>query len=718
MEVEILARNIIALTLISDDANAANIKLIWNVYYHIVLDKESHSLLCGHAEKLLRHTESIEQWNKGPYGRLIRFCDSATLRDVVKLWKLYAINASQDPEYQNLQAKLNNEWAKVQRFAKDRGQGSFLNAIRSEAPLISESPNASKGYESFWKNGHINGNKKLLKKQSIANPMFAHLRPNLVLRYCTDPLLGFHLATAFVRLSADSPLSDIEQGSASGTSDIEKVAFQQLSEWCRSFRNTAPQSTIRFVHADALTFCHVLYYHRINGESVSANWYKHAWDFHRLMLEPPDYCSGSRPSTEFNVIDTSNLMDHLGSLNILAAASPLLVREPYSTLRTELLVPKELTVKDSVKVLLCGDLATNAILCGLQSVQYWRNSTATWHVSEELVKDTPMIITGLSRYVIIWKPTDVGGIEFDANDLAKLVFNMYLKMFQTDGIISSFALLKMPPEVAQFKIASHDIYTRASLAALLHRIKQEEMVSWDHFMKKLVDMIFNDHQLMLGPQYHHSMCAHFSALKLWQFQDDPAFHSLDLAENDDDQFCKWKSIPLTVYVTLVVPHNLIDKFQDFTKGNYGTPIVHAMLRSPTQLQQSIYPDVQLGFGNVFASGTPFTNDYTISVQKGEIEGPKTRPLIVSFLATTASLFLNGGAKCQVIFGLKSTFDSAHRFIKELGVELQLYKSTVGSGDVFVTKFKPNLSGPLTLANNQSNTVQLGKISLEILIHNR
>lgn len=716
MEVEILARNIIALTLISDDANAANIKLIWNVYYHIVLDKESHSLLCGHSEKLLRHTESIEQWNKGPYGRLIRFCDSATLRDVVKLWKLYAINASQDPEYQNLQAKLNNEWARVQRFAKDQSKGSLLNAIRSVAPLVTESPNASKGYESFWKDGHINGNKKLLKTRSIANPMFAHLRPNLILHYYTDPLLGFHLATAFVHLSADSPLSDIQQGSANGTSDVEKVAFQQFSEWCRAFRNTAPRCKIRFVHADALAFCHVLDYHRINGESVSAHWYKHAWDFHRLVLDSPDYCSGSRSPTEFNVIDTSNLMDHLGSLNILAAASPLLVREPYSTLRTELLLPKELTVADSVEVLLCGDLATNAILCGLQPVQYWRNSTATWHASEELVKDNPMLTTALSRHVVIWKPTDVGGIEFDANDLAKLVFNMYLKMFQTDSISSSFALLKMPPDVAQLKVASFDMYTRASLAALLHRIKQERMVSWDEFIKKLVDMVLYDRQLMMGPHYGHSLCAHFSGLKLWQFEDEPSLHSFRLEGADNDPITKWKDIPLTVHVTLVVPKKMVDEFQDFTNGDYGTPIVNAMLQSPTTSTQNTYPDVQLGFGTIIASGTSFTNDYNISVQQGEIEGPDTRPLIVSFLATTASLFLNGGARCRVAFGLKSTPASSRRFVKELGFALQLYESTVGSSDVFVTKFRTNLSGPLTLANHQSNTVQLGKISPGIPRH--
>lgn len=43
-----------------------------------MLDTESLNLLQKQAQKLESLAASIEEWHRGPYGKLLRFCDTTT----------------------------------------------------------------------------------------------------------------------------------------------------------------------------------------------------------------------------------------------------------------------------------------------------------------------------------------------------------------------------------------------------------------------------------------------------------------------------------------------------------------------------------------------------------------------------------------------------------------------------------------------------------------
>ena len=58
-----------------------------------------------------------------------------------------------------------------------------------------------------------------------------------------------------------------------------------------------------------------------------------------------DYASNGNAPIQFNVIDTSNLLDHVGAINLLVAASPLLESSTCATLYTEALVKKQEDLK-------------------------------------------------------------------------------------------------------------------------------------------------------------------------------------------------------------------------------------------------------------------------------------------------------------------------------------------------------------------------------------
>jgi hypothetical protein len=82
------------------------------------------------------------------------------------------------------------------------------------------------------------------------------------------------------------------------------------------------------------------------------------------------YSQPNPAPTIFNVIDTSNLVDHLGSLNVLTAVAPLLEHIFSATLRTEIMVPRDANIATSAEKLLCGDLPIVGSLLGLKPTQY------------------------------------------------------------------------------------------------------------------------------------------------------------------------------------------------------------------------------------------------------------------------------------------------------------------------------------------------------------
>lgn len=133
----------------------------------------------------------------------------------------------------------------------------------------------------------------------------------------------------------------------------------------------------------------------------------------------------------FNVIDTSNLLDHIGSINILTVAGPLLALGPVPTMRTEIMVHREVNVTESVKKLLCGDIPTIASLLGSRPIQYWTNITTTWNHSNTVISDSHhhhRMVEMLRSQIILWKRLDLSTLRYDTNELARCFHGVYSGM--------------------------------------------------------------------------------------------------------------------------------------------------------------------------------------------------------------------------------------------------------------------------------------------------
>jgi hypothetical protein len=398
-----------------------------------------------------------------------------------------------------------------------------LEGLRAAAPMFFEAyTDASKIYRTFWSTGTCLDDKKVTSKFTIADPMFGYLRGGLLLHYGQSPLSGFHLAPAYTPMTNTSPLASktAEKLWPKGSKALH-TAFEQFNAWCCALRKRAGSLTVRFANADALAFCHTLQHLQACGQVDDAFWYRNPWSFERFILSKTDYStSGSAPAS-FNIIDTSNLMDHLGSLNVLAAAASLLERCSTSTLRTETMLPREATVADSAEKLLCGNLPTVALLLGLRPIQYWTNATATWHLNEALLQGMPddaQILTMMSRPIILWKSADLSCVHYDTTELARFLHGIYLEMHADESFTAKFSMLGlMKNDSLRKKLIAYDLYTRGSLTALLQCIKKSNTVDWPRLARELVaSLILNDQNLDMGPHHFQSLCAQLDIFHLIQ----------------------------------------------------------------------------------------------------------------------------------------------------------------------------------------------------------
>jgi hypothetical protein len=579
-------------------------------------------------------------------------------------------------------------------------------------------------YRSYWQSGTCFEDNKTIQKMTIANPMFACHRGGLILHYGINPTVGFHLASAYARLSNDSPLA-APGASGSGSSMTPKViqaSLEQLRIWCNSFRSNADRIMIRYAHSDAIAFCCVLQHRLEHGDTDTSYWYRSPWSYTPLILDSPDYGKDGTAPIAFNVIDTSNLLDHLGTLNVLTACAPLLLRLPTSTLRTEMLVPPEGNIADSMKRLLSGDLPTIALLLGLKSVQYWSNSTATWHPNNAFLRILPhgdQIGGGLTRPVVLWKPVDMLALQYDASDLSRLVFSLYLNMFQDESWANRFSLLGLQnPALMQKKMMAYELYTRASLAAILTSIKNSDVVEWNTFLSTLVkDLIMNDTTLNMGPHHFQSMFAQLEILSLSQpgglyKERDPRtfLHYLS------GPFRTWNNIPSAVCVTLVVPHKAVAMFDDINKG-HGTPLCEMQVQSSISSSQANYPDIQVGFGTVTTSGKTFTNSFEVSICEDPKGWKGSTPLIVSAMVSTCALVEYGDTAGKVVFQLKNSTANMGTFGSKFGMFLHIHGSTIGQKDVFVSRYRPNMKGHVSIgAASTSKSVIGTSVSYTDLIY--
>ena len=656
------------------------------------LDAKSSALLRSHARRLYETSTTMDTWQKSEYGSFLTFCDAATLADVRTLWEFYG--TEQEAEEQT---RFKQHFDSIIEKAKAHDRSGGKNVITGVRSVIPAHEHASDDmcslHQHYWefKSSELNLDKG--KTATHPNPTFLTVNDEGILHYGTDPLLGFHLATAYAPLPGDDPTAVQLEQLSSQREKIVAVARMEFEEWLASYRKRAVKNIrIRFFAGDAISLAHTLQHKCLTGENT-AQWYRYRYGLQPVTLDGPDYAASAfiAAPLEFDVIETSNLCDHMGPLILLTATSPLLRNRTSSTLYTETLIRYNGGKRSEAigQHILCGHLPTMTTLLGLFPIEYWTNTSST-SVGDETRVLAP-VESGLGRAFDIlrallsqrrqmllrtaWKrpfymiPTAIVPdepcpcptlIQFDAKELARALYALYVTMFRDE-------------EPAHADPDSTLVwYHRGSFAAFLRLVQTRVSCDWDAAMINLVELIKNRQDAHRGLYYIDELFVYMhiadsipsSALGTgawaWQHrctestsntnkQETLPSSGSDHTRSDNsgsgDQerpgdIRDWANIPPIVCVTLKIPRSKIAVLTRMRRDEIGTPYVHCFLKCPGGYKvggkkinawHDEFAACQLAFGDVITtSGKPDDDSYRVSVAEDKAGWGGASALIAVF----------------------------------------------------------------------------------------
>ncbi|KAJ3104609.1 hypothetical protein HDU96_008861 [Phlyctochytrium bullatum] len=592
-EAEIVARNVLLLSMIMDGAE--DYEIMWNIYYDQKLDDVSLKALYEQAKKVLVVAETTESWRNSSYGKVIRFCDASTLERVLNLWKIYAVDPSDATAFATQQKTLKARFDEAIEARKARlGESVVLTRLRSTSPA------ELKALKDLVLEDRVDLSlPELFARAKHFNPMYATSSEHITLHYALDPVVGYHLSTALAELDKSSTLRPPAESNAA--EKFTSAAKLQFTAWAKAFRASMSRVIVRYSFSDALAFCHVLQYHHTT--LAGAGWYRTTFTFDALVLDPAEYAPESKETvaapTTFNVIDTSNLLDHLGCLNLFAAASPLLKPDPSSVFFTEILVKPGKTLEECLQNLLIGDSTTMALLLGLVPVEYWTGATS------------------------------IGRSD----------------MFEDES-----------PDHYYGSVESLPKHTRASLVTVLQAVKNLNAFDWNRFIEgflEIITQVLSQEDLFMAPHYFHELfvqlhiCGLLPNFNLSSMLGLGAPYYPDPVEGP---FAGWQPLPPVLCVTLEVSRKSLGSF--IRNKNSGTPVVHLALQGDRG--ECYYPNLHMGFGTIRVSGQKFTSSYAISVEEDPLGWNGKSSLLVTTMVPTQFVLEKADLGVKIRFQLRAS----------------------------------------------------------------
>ncbi|KAL8773673.1 MAG: hypothetical protein Q9209_001439 [Squamulea sp. 1 TL-2023] len=452
----------------------------------MLISKSDLATLQKHAAKLLTASESLQTWLTSSYGDYVQFTNEATLIELRQYWTQYKIMDVSGNVVVNFRKGISQR-------SKEIATSSFLHGLRSAGPLwIAGLELSSHMYRRYWETGVAGGDCKSLGEKGHANPMFAvSSAPSgeFAVHYGSEPLLGFHLAETFRKLHCGGKMTLAAQADR-----LVKAAKTQFTTWCHTFKTYVEHRRVcvQLSCGDALALCLQLQLRVASTKRTDvARYYTKPWKLQPLRLDGQDGCRKSRwpLMSRFNVIDTSNLGDHVGLINMIVAAAPLLRNHPTSILCTESLLAASKDPTTSLSDALGSDVATFSLLVGLAPIGLLAGTTLE-AVSNEagLASLTPTSQRQKQsqyRLRVHWKSPDVQPfsscwdsesegkavkrVKLDSNELAAWLFSMYKNMFAKEDLSTLFSSAQRMQSNHYYTDMQR--YTRAAMAALIRVIR-------------------------------------------------------------------------------------------------------------------------------------------------------------------------------------------------------------------------------------------------------
>ncbi|KII85956.1 hypothetical protein PLICRDRAFT_56433 [Plicaturopsis crispa FD-325 SS-3] len=672
VEPAILARNALLFTLVADADYSAQKPEIWDIFYHFYLDDKARALLIVQCRKLVNLSKDVETWNAGPYAPFLRLCSRYTLTELRRHWSKYLeMESRSDAQRRALKKTIDAGMKKVsldQMFSLMTTAGRGAGPLWQEAEIVGD-----RAHKHFWRTGTTHTAPDAVARATHVNPTFAYATKGegFVAHYGTAPLAAFHLAPMLARLRGPKVW-----GATVG--EAFAAARGQFEAWCGAFRACvlaeSPTVVVRLFVGDALAFCHTLNYLGATGRTTSHHRVSH-WKTALLDLDSGDYAptASHRAPHVFNVIDTSNLSDHLGMLNVLVAATPILSRTPSATLHTETLLASD--GKDSGQAFtdgLCGDITTISLLFDLVPAAFASNFTSESNVHEILSSFSQVSQfherTSWKIPSLLDRPGIQRRVHLDTQEAAQLLFSIYHRMFAAAEDLNLIQARMRDPELArQAQLNSRDTtsQSRYSLILLLKFLSTRLSVDWTEVLHHFLGHIENDRRLILGSNFYQEIICQLHLLGMYSAATLlPSSSMLDI-KLMPQRLRSWGTMPPVVCMLLVIPQKKMLVLEE--SGMPSNVNLHAVVRGHNFL--NAFSHIQTSFG-------------APNIQDGAFVDLKDDPLgklgssstVVAFWVPSWML----GVRPQsitVALALQSTPGATSRaLVSKLGMDLEVFSA--------------------------------------------
>ncbi|KDQ10031.1 hypothetical protein BOTBODRAFT_190794 [Botryobasidium botryosum FD-172 SS1] len=663
IEPGVLARNVLLFTMVAD--NQPYDTVVWNTFFHIYLDVESHALLVKQCNKLIGFSDSLKRWDASPYGSFIKMSTEYTLAELRRHWSLYANMQDLPPD----RTKAIYDAFNKQSKSSIEEHGLLYNPARSSGPVMMKAMMITpEQFQAYWRNGVTSSDSREIAAATLLNPTFAYslAGEGCTVHYGTTPLSSFHLAGVFGNAK-----------SAVSAADAVRGAQAEFSDWCSAFHtsiaSTSPDAPIvRLFLGDALVACHALRAFATTG-ALSMNIPVAPWKSQLIQLNRDEYVSRGAPTT-FSAIDTSNLDDYLGLLNVLVASAPLLSTSARSSvLYTESLVAMEEDATKDFVERLYADITTIGLLFDLCPVDYLSGFNARSNTHELLTYDVFKKANFTSFHqVTTWKSPSSGDavpsqgdrlrqpLVFDPHQLGTLLYDIYHELFAKDGV----GYLTRDSNLLRNASKSSIIhYTRESFVLFLKFIKERLAIPdgrWSEVVERVLNLSLEDTSLILDRNNYQDLCGQLHRYGVH------TVHYYRQVPRKIGLTASWDTVPSLARVIITVPR---EKLTVLERERIGTPPLHCDIRS-SQVH-NMFAAVHVAFGQVVSMGTKSHPRVIMREDPKGWEG--TSPLVASFIVPTIILTeFEPMENLIVALSVRSTPAVVGALVKKLGSTLSVF----------------------------------------------
>ncbi|KAG8791102.1 hypothetical protein FRC12_010152 [Ceratobasidium sp. 428] len=680
LEPAVLARNVLLFTLLNDKEDIGQ---IWNIFYHFKISNDHSVTLTSQSQRLHDFAESIESWRQSPYGSFLKFLDTRTLAELRRYWKHYA-DFSTIPS--GRLDKLLSEQSKLSKSVLDKHENNILPARGAGVFCVEAITPVKNLYKRYWETGSIFAQ----DSATNLNPTFIYSSSGgtFNLEYTTFPQ-GFHLTPA---MTPTVPLSELGTEGA-----IAGVMKQQFADWAAAFHaSRATESiTLRFYAGDAIAFCQSLDLFSQTGNTVPGL-YVSEWHAAQITL---DAMEPSTP-TSFDVIDTSNLVDHLDFYNLLLGSRPLM--KPHAVLYTEsLLLPTRRNIERSIMDRLYTSIPTIASLVGIAPRHYISGFTSRspnphedrlGQIQERLAWVDP----ASGDPFTVQQPSVV---EFDPEILARALFGLYDKIFYREQFVMTVFGTK-------FTYAMPLNYTRWTIGSLFRIVKGRVKSDWDEVGRRFIELVDKARNTAVGNLYVHdtTFWLHLAGV----YSDPSLLETASIASSDI--FKGWKSIPPIVCVAMTVPRKYLKALLE-NKDKTGIPQLEAALMSfhPGGMKHG-YTNLHCVWGKLVGSSAPDPDDMRLEEDPAGFNGSSN--LVISFWASSRLLC---EPSTDIALALKTSSHSEAVFKDKFAPGLVMFAGGVEDPRfVRVLRYRPSTTSKVELVELPPVTPPVDNTSVKIL----